>query len=70
MVNGNERTWVQCLNCGHIHIVDQKIPFDFSIVRATCPRCEHGKGLHCGYNEMDVMELKDPYLCEDYFRYN
>ena len=70
MDNVKEKTWIQCLNCGHIYIVEQKIPFDISIVKAICPRCEHGKGLHCGYNEMDVMELKDPYLTNDYFDYS
>ena len=62
-----ERTYVQCLNCGHIHIVERKIPMSVSVVRSYCQRCEYGKGLNCGYNEMDVMELKDPYLDERYY---
>lgn len=64
-----EKTWIQCLNCGHIHIVECKIPISVSVVKSECPKCEWSKGLNCGNNEMDVMELKDPYLDERYFNY-
>ena len=62
-----ERTYVQCLNCGHIHIIERKIPMSVSVIRLWCPRCEYERALNCGYNEMDLMELKDPYLDERYF---
>ena len=62
-----ERTYVQCLNCGHIHIVERKIPMSVSVARSHCERCGYGKGLNCGYNEMDLMELKDPYLEQRYY---
>ena len=62
-----ENTYVQCLNCGHIHIVNKKIPIKISVVRSYCPRCEWEKGLNCGYSETDVMELKDYYLDERYY---
>ena len=61
--------YIQCLNCGNIYIVGRKIPIGVSIVKSECPRCHHGKGLNCGDNEMDVMELQDPYLDERYFIY-
>ena len=64
-----EKTWVQCLNCGHIHTVERKIPISISVAKVECPKCEWEKGLNCGYNEMDVMELKNPYLDERYFIY-
>ena len=64
-----EKTWVQCLNCGHIHMVEWKIPINISVVKVECPKCEWLKGLNCGYNETDIMELKDPYLDERYFIY-
>lgn len=64
-----EKSFVQCLNCGHIHAVEYKIPISVSVVKLECPKCEWSKGLNCGYNEMDVMELKDPYLDERYFNY-
>ena len=64
-----EKSFVQCLNCGHIHVVEYKIPISVSVVKLECPKCEWSKGLNCGYNEMDVMELKDPYLDERYFNY-
>ena len=66
---GKDRTYVQCLNCGHIYIVERKMPISISVVKSECPKCEWSKGLNCGYNEMDVMELKDPYLDERHFIY-
>ena len=62
-----EKTYVQCLNCGHIHIIERKIPMSISIVRSWCPRCEWEKGLNCGYDEMDVLELKNYDLDERYY---
>lgn len=38
-----------------------------SIVRSWCPECEWDKGLNCGYDEMDVAELKDYYLNQEYY---
>lgn len=64
---GKERTYVQCLNCGHIHIIDRRIPMTISVVTSHCIRCEYTKGLNCGYDELDLMELKDPYLDERYY---
>ena len=61
-----ERTYVQCLNCGQVHIVERKIPMSISVVRSHCARCGYGKGLNCGYDEMDLMELKDYFLDERY----
>ena len=63
-----ERTWLQCTNCGHIHIVDRHIPMENAIVKTYCERCGYGKSLNCGYSEDDVAELQDPFLdCRYYF---
>ena len=62
-----DKTWVQCLNCGHMHIVERVIPIDISIVRSCCPKCEYDRSLNCGYNEMDVLELKNYDLDERYY---
>ena len=67
MSTEKERTYVQCLNCGHIHIVERKIPLSASVVKSHCKWCGNSKGLNCGYNEMDVMELKDYVLDERYY---
>lgn len=64
-----DRTYIQCLNCGHIYIVDRVISFEKSIINSCCPKCEYECGLHCGHNEDDVYELKDPYLSGEYFNY-
>ena len=67
MKAGKERTFVQCLNCGHIHIVERRIPIEISVVRSYCPRCEYERALNCGYDEMDVLELKSYDLDERYY---
>ena len=64
-----ESSWLQCTNCGHIHIVERKIPMSRSIVNSYCEECGNNRALNCGYSEMDLMELRDPYLDERYFIY-
>lgn len=64
-----ERTWLQCTNCGCMHIVERKIPISKAIVNSYCEKCGNEKALNCGYDEMDAMELKDPYLDCRYFSY-
>ena len=64
-----EKTWIQCLNCGHIHIVERKIPISVSVVKLECPKCEWSKGLNCGNKEEDVYIFYDPGLDERYFNY-
>ena len=67
MSTEKEKTWLQCTNCGHIHIVELRIPMERSIVNSYCERCEHGRALNCGYSEYDVIELQDYYLNERYY---
>lgn len=62
-----EKTWLQCTNCGHIHIVERKISMERSIVNSYCERCGYGKALNCGYSEDDVTELQDYFLDERYY---
>lgn len=62
-----ERTWLQCTNCGDIHIVERKIPMERSIVISYCERCEHEKALNCGYSEDDAAELRDYFLDGRYY---
>lgn len=64
-----EKTYVQCLNCGHIHTIRRKISMENAIIKSFCPKCGYKKVLNCGYNEMDLMELQDPYLNGRYFSY-
>ena len=64
-----EKTWIQCLNCGHIHMVERKIPISISVVKVECPKCECPKGLNCGNKEEDVYYFYDPGLDERYFIY-
>jgi hypothetical protein len=66
---GKERTWLQCTNCGHIHIVERKIPMQISVVNSYCNRCRYNKALNCGYSEDDADELRDYFLDERYYSY-
>ena len=65
-----ESSYIQCLNCGNIYTLECKIPIGVSIIKSECPICKHNKGLHCGHDEMDVLELKDWTLDERYFNYS
>lgn len=62
-----DRTWLQCTNCGRIHIVEYKIPIGRAIVNSYCERCGNGKALNCGHSEDDVTELQDYFLDERYY---
>lgn len=62
MGSEKERTYIQCMNCGHTYIIDRKIPMSVSVINSYCTRCGNKKGLNCGYSEDDVMELKDYFL--------
>lgn len=64
-----DRSYIQCLNCGNIYIVERKIPMSDAIVKMICPACNHNRGLHCGYNEDDVSELKDYFLDKRFLNY-
>ena len=65
---GKDRTWLQCTNCGHIHIVERVIPMERAIVTSYCERCGCERALNCGYSEDDVVELQDPFLdCRYYY---
>ena len=57
-----DKTYIQCLSCGHIYTIDRTISFEFSIIKSYCPNCEHTKGLNCGHSEDDVAELKDYFI--------
>ena len=64
-----ERTWIQCQNCGHIHIIYKKIPISVSIVKTYCPRCGEYSGLNCGSNEDDLYYFMNPNVDEKYYNY-
>lgn len=64
-----EQTYIQCLNCGHIHIINRRISVGVSVVPAECPRCEWSNGLNCGQTEEEIYYFYDPGLDERYFKY-
>lgn len=69
MSNGKEQTWIQCLNCGHIHRIERIISTSVSVITSECPRCEYLKGLNCGNKEEDIYCFYDPGLDERYYNY-
>lgn len=69
MDTGKEKTFIQCLNCGHIHIINRSVSVGVSVVKAECPKCEWPKGLNCGRTEEEIYYFYDPGLDERYFRY-
>ena len=69
MENRKDITYIQCLNCGHIHTIERKIPINISIVKYECPKCEWLKGLNCGNKAEDLYYYYDPGLDERYFNY-
>lgn len=62
-----KRTFVQCLNCGYIHIVEKMIPMEISVMKVCCPNCDGKRAINCGYDDLDVLELKDYFLDKRYY---
>jgi transcription elongation factor Elf1 len=62
-----EKTWLQCTNCGRIHIVERYISMEKSVVNSYCERCGNTRALNCGYSEDDVVELQDYFLDLRYY---
>jgi hypothetical protein len=62
-----DRTWLQCTNCGCIHIIERHISMEKAIVNSYCDRCGNNRALNCGYSEDDVAELQDYFLDARYF---
>ena len=60
-------SYIQCLNCGNIYMMERKVPISVSIVKSECPRCHHGKGLNCGDTTDDIYYFYDNTLDERYY---
>ena len=61
------KTWVQCRNCGCVYEIDRQLSIEDLFVTAFCPRCNHNKALNCGENQYDIYLYADRNLIEDYF---
>ena len=62
-----EVTWVQCQNCGKVHLINRKVPINVSIVRVECPRCGEYSGLNCGSSKDDFYIYMNPNVDERYY---
>ena len=62
-------SYIQCLSCGHIYMIERKVPISAAIIKSECPKCNYKKGLNCGDKQEDVVIFYDPYLDERYFNY-
>lgn len=69
MLDRKQGCWVQCVNCGKIHHIQEAVPIDKLYVECTCPKCGHYKGLNCGENKESIYLYYDPTLDERYYNY-
>ena len=64
-----EYTYVQCQCCGHLYIVDNKIPITMSIINSICPKCGNNIGLNCGNRKEDIYLYMNENLDWRYYNY-
>jgi hypothetical protein len=64
---GQECTWIQCQNCGHIYQINKKVSIEKSIIESVCPECEHHVGLNCGDKKEDIYIYMNPNLDNRYY---
>ena len=60
-------SYIQCLSCGNIYIMERKVSTSVSIVKCECPKCYYGKGLNLGNKEEDLYYFYDPTLDSRYY---
>lgn len=67
-VNTKEnKTWVQCRNCGHVYDINRLVSIEDLFVTAFCPRCNHNKALNCGENQYEIDLYADRNLDKRYY---
>ena len=53
------RTFLQCTDCGKIYRVDRAYSIESLYVDSFCPRCNNGRALNIGNDEMDLYLYYD-----------
>ena len=69
MRNSEDRTYLQCTNCGEIYQIDRKISMEKIYVNSYCPYCNHTRALNCGQDKADLYIYSDPVLDKRYYNY-
>lgn len=67
MRNQEDKTWVQCRNCGHVYDIDRQVSIEDLFVTAFCPRCNHNKALNCGETPEEIYLYADRTMDERYY---
>lgn len=69
MKNSEDRTYLQCTNCGKIYQVECNISIEKTYVDNFCPYCDHTRALNCGNDEADLYIYSDITLDKRYYIY-
>lgn len=67
MINSEDKTYLQCTNCGEIYQVRGKIDMSNVYVNSYCQCCGHVKALNCGNNREDLYIYSDINLDKRYY---
>lgn len=68
MKSAEDRSYLQCTNCGKVFQVDRRFPEGTLYIYRYCPRCgDFEKTLWVGKDILDIYELYDPVCDERYY---
>ena len=67
----DDKAWIQCQVCGHLHEVKIRLPEDNLYIYEYCPKCrDETKSLYCGENKADAYFYYNANLDPRYYNYN
>ena len=69
MGRSEDRTFLQCTDCGKIYDVYDDISIEALYVHSCCPRCGHIRALNIGNSEDEKYLYYDVSLDERYYKY-
>lgn len=64
-----QKSWVQCQECGHVYQLQYQVPDDELFVYERCPVCEIRFGLNLGTNEDDIYLYLNQNVDPRYYTY-
>lgn len=69
MEKAEDRTYLQCTNCGEVYDVYEDISIEDLYVQSYCPKCGHTRALNIGNSEDEKYLFYDPCMDDRYYRY-
>lgn len=69
MRESEDRTYLQCANCGNIYDVENRIPIDKLYIDSYCPICNYSRALNIGDSKDDKYLYYDPHMDEKFYIY-